>query len=74
MLKYLITYLTKHFENYIANNFDIFTCTSKEEKKIVDQIYNIKSHVLSNGLELPKNVEPAYDGMRFTSPHRLKKE
>ncbi len=54
---FLITYLTKYFENYIANNFDIFTCTSKEEKKIVDRIYNIKSDVLSNGLELPKNVD-----------------
>ncbi|WP_440653725.1 glycosyltransferase [Candidatus Pelagibacter sp. HIMB1506] len=53
---FLITYLTKYFENYIANNFEIFTCTSKEEKKIVDKIYGIKSHVLSNGLELPKNL------------------
>ena len=52
----IITYLTKYFESYIANNFNIFTCTSKEEKKIVDKIYGIKSHVLSNGLELPKNI------------------
>jgi len=53
---FLITYLTKYFENYIANNFNIFTCTSKEEKKIVDKIYGIKSQVLSNGLELPKKI------------------
>ena len=53
---FLITYLTKYFENYIANNFDIFTCTSKEEKKIVDEIYGIKSHTLSNGIQLPKNI------------------
>lgn len=54
---FLITYLTKYFEKFIANNFDIFTCTSKEETKIVNEIYGIKSHVLSNGLELPKNIE-----------------
>ncbi len=53
---FLITYLTKYFENYIANKFDIFTCTSKEEKKIIDRIYGIKSDVLSNGIELPKNI------------------
>ena len=54
---FLITYLTKYFEKFIANNFDIFTCTSKGETKVVHEIYGIKSHVLSNGLELPKNIE-----------------
>ena len=54
---FFITYLTKYFENFIANNFDIFTCTSKEETKIVRKIYSVKSYVLSNGLRLPKNIK-----------------
>jgi len=53
---FVVTYLTKYFEKYIANNFDIFTCTSLQEKKIVDKLYQIKSSVLSNGLELPNNI------------------
>ena len=53
---FLITYLTKYFESYIANKFDIFTCTSEEERKFVDQTYGINSYTLSNGIELPKNI------------------
>ena len=53
---FIVTYLTKYFEKYIANNSDIFTVTSLQEKKIIDKIYQIKSFILPNGLELPNNI------------------
>ena len=54
---FLITQLTKYFEKYIANNFDIFTCTSERERKIVNKIYGIKSQILTNGLEIKNNIQ-----------------
>lgn len=53
---FFIYQITKIFEQYIANNFDIFTCTSRHEKHKIKKIYNIQAFVLSNGIELPKNL------------------
>ena len=53
---FLITFLTKYFENFIAKNFNIFTCTSSHEKKTLKKLYGINASILSNGLELPKNI------------------
>ncbi len=50
---FIITYLTKYFEKYIANEFDIFTCVSNLDKKKIKKIYNIKSKVLPNGIIFP---------------------
>ena len=53
---FLITFFTKYFENFIAKNFDIFTCTSNHEKRTLKKLYKINATILSNGLELPKNI------------------
>ena len=52
---FFISQITKIFEQYIANNFNIFTCTSNHEKQKIRELYNINSLVLPNGIELPKN-------------------
>ena len=53
---FLITFITRYFENFIAKNFDIFTCTSSHEKKTLKKLYKLNASILSNGLELPKNI------------------
>ena len=53
---FIIANLTKYFENYIAKNFDIFTCVSKKDKKKLKKIYNIDATILSNGIGLSKKV------------------
>ena len=50
---YLISILTKYFENYISKKFDIFTCVSNVDKKKIKKIYNIKSKLLPNGINTP---------------------
>lgn len=52
---FFISQITKIFEQYIANNFNIFTCTSNHEKQKIRKLYNINSLVLPNGIKLPKN-------------------
>lgn len=53
---FIIALITKYFENKIAKNFDIFTCTSKEEKKQINNLYKINASVLPNGINIPKNI------------------
>ncbi len=50
---YFISILTRYFENYIAKTFDIFTCVSNSDKKKIKEIYNIKSELLINGINIP---------------------
>ena len=56
---YFISVLTKYFENYIGKNFDIFSFISNFDKKKINEIYNIKSDLLPNGINAPniKNVK-----------------
>ena len=53
---FIIALITKYFENKIDKNFDIFTCTSKEEKKQINNLYKINASVLPNGINIPKNI------------------
>ena len=50
---FLISMLTKYFENYISKKFDIFTCVSETDKEKIRQIYNTKSILLPNGIDFP---------------------
>lgn len=52
----LIQILTKYFEKYIANNFDIFTCVSLKDKRILNNLYNINSEIFRNGVDEIKNI------------------
>ena len=49
-----ISFLSKYFENYIGKNFDIFTCVSNSDEKIIKQTYNFKTRILPNGIYFPK--------------------
>jgi len=50
---FLITILTKFFENYIGKNFDIFTAVSKIDKLKLKKLYNINAKILPNGINFP---------------------
>ena len=54
---FFISQITKIFEQHIANNFDVFTCTSNNEKHKIKKIYNINPLVLPNGIRLPKSFD-----------------
>ena len=54
---FLIAFFTKVFEKYIGHNFDLFTAVSKEDQKKFKQIYNIKTIILKNGIEVPLNIK-----------------
>ncbi len=51
---FLITALTKYFEKYVSKKFDIFTTVSNSDKRKVKEIYNAKSILLPNGINIPK--------------------
>ena len=53
----LIQILTKYFEKYISNNFDIFTCVSKKDKKILKKLYNTNAKIFSNGVDEIKEIQ-----------------
>ncbi len=52
-----MTYFTKIFEKYIGYNFDLFTAVSKEDQKKFKDIYNIKTVILKNGIDVPTNLK-----------------
>ena len=54
---FLVTYFTKIFEKYIGYNFDLFTAVSKEDQKKFKDIYNIKTVILKNGIDVPTNLK-----------------
>ena len=51
---FIISLLTKYFENYICKSFDIFTSVSNFDKKKIKRIYNINSEIFLNGINIPK--------------------
>jgi len=53
----IITTLTKFFENFIAKRFDLFTVVSKVDLIKLKELYNIHPTILSNGAQLPMEVE-----------------
>lgn len=61
----LIAILTKYFEKYIAKNFDIFTCVSKEDQIKVKKLYNIKTRLLPNGVDIPKKIKKSTKKLNF---------
>lgn len=56
---FIISSLTKYFENYICNEFDLFTSVSEIDKKKIKKIYNVNSKILPNGIKIPSvnNIE-----------------
>ena len=50
---FLISFLTKYFEKYVASKFDIFTSVSSIDQKKIKKLYNINSKILSNGIIFP---------------------
>ena len=68
---FFVSQVTKRFEKYIADNFNLFTCTSNHEKLKIKKIYKINSIILPNGIELPsrfhktKPIKKKYDYIFF---------
>ena len=54
---FIISLLTKYFENYIANKFDIFTSVSDLDKKDTKKLYKIKSQIFTNGINLNYDIK-----------------
>ena len=52
-----IQILTKFFEKYISNNFDIFTCVSQKDKKLLKKLYNTNAKIFSNGIDKIREIE-----------------
>ena len=56
----IIALLTRYFENYISKKFNVFTCVSKKDQNKLQKLYNFKSKIFFNGVDLP-NIKKVKD-------------